>query len=98
MPVFEYTATIGAGQATRWWTGGGGWYTHDQRPQMDAHAIATFPEGITYTGLHVPIWYGDFTNYIDSTDWLDHDLYVHEMSVRNDGAETAMYHFRVWVP
>jgi hypothetical protein len=98
MPVFEYGSTLSAGVTTRWWTGGGGWYPHDAKPQLDAHPVPTFPEGVSYTGIGVPLWYGDFTCKLESSDFLGNDLYTYFVTVRNDGADTCAYHMRVWVP
>jgi hypothetical protein len=96
--VFEYGGTLSAGGAVRWWTGGNGWYKHDNRPQLDAHPVPTFPEGIAYTGIGVPLWYGDFTCKLESSDFLGHDLYTYFVTIRNDGTDTCEYHMRVWVP
>ena len=56
------------------------------------------PEGISYTGIGVPLTYGEFTCKLESTDWFGNDLYTYYVSVKNNGSETAMYHMRVWVP
>ena len=98
MPAFEWTATISAGQTHRWWTGGNGFYKHNQTPQLDAHAIPTFPEGIAFTGLDVPLSYGEFACKLESSDFLGNDLYTYYVTVKNIGSETAMYHMRVWYP
>ncbi len=98
MPVFEWAATISAGQTHRWWTGGNGFYRHDQMPQLDAHAVPTFPEGIAFTGIGVPLSYGDFTSKLESTDFFGNDFYTYYVTVKNIGSETALYHMRVWVP
>jgi hypothetical protein len=98
MAIFEFSATISPGQRHDWWTGGGGWYVHDHRPQLDAHSVPTFPEGISYTGIQVPLWYGDFSCQLESTDFFGNDFYTYYVSVVNKGADTTMYHMRVWVP
>jgi hypothetical protein len=98
MPVFEFTSTLSPGYSTRWWTGGNGWYAHDHRPQLDAHPVPTFPEGVSYTGVKVPFWYGDFGSQVEDTDFFGNDHYTYYVTVRNEGAEPAQYHMRVWVP
>lgn len=98
MPVFEFTSTLSPGYSTRWWTGGNGWYAHDHRPQLDAHPVPTFPEGVSYTGVKVPFWYGDFGCQVEDTDFFGNDHYTYYVTVRNEGAEPAQYHMRVWVP
>jgi|SRR5215208_4137649 len=98
MPVFEYASTISPGQSHPWWVGGNGWFLHDHLPQLDAHAVPTFPEGVSYTGIKVPLWYGDFGCQVEYTDFVGTTLYTYFVTVRNDGPEPAMYHMRVWVP
>jgi hypothetical protein len=98
MPLFQYTATLSAGQSARWWTGGNGWYIRDQTPQLDAQPQPTFPDGVTYTGRRVPLWYGDFTWQLDNSDFVGHDFDTYFVTVRNDGVEPCQYQMRVWVP
>lgn len=98
VPLFRYSATISPGQSHRWWTAGNGWYARDQTPQLDAQPQPTFPEGISYTGVRVPLWYGDFASQLDTSDFLGNDIYMYFVTVRNDGVEPCMYHMRVWVP
>lgn len=98
MPVFEFTATISPGQRHDWWTGGGGWYSANNKPQLDAYPIPTFPEGINYTGIKVPLWYGDFGCQLETTNFLGNDLYTYYVSVINKGSDIAQYRMRVWVP
>jgi hypothetical protein len=98
MALFRYSGTISPGQVVRWWVGGNGWFTSDQTPQLDAQPQPTFPEGVSYTGLRVPLWYGDFTSRCDFTDFLGTTFWTYLMSVRNDGVEPCAYDFRVWVP
>jgi hypothetical protein len=98
MPVFEYEGTLSPGYSAQWWTGGNGWYRHDHTPQLDAHAILTIPEGTPYTGLKVPLWYGDFVCKLEDTDSSGNALYTYFVTVKNQGVEPTRYHMRVWVP
>lgn len=95
MAVYEFGATIAPGWWNRWWTNV---YAHNEMPQLDAHPVPTFPEGISYTGLGALLWYGDFGCRLLSTDFLGNDAYEYYVTVRNDGSETCQYHMRVWVP
>lgn len=98
MPIFEVSATIDPGQRHKWWTGGGGWYRRDNKPQLDAYPVPTFPEGIGYSGIKVPLWYGDFRCQLESTDYAGTDIYLYYVTVKNEGTKPTMYNMRVWVP
>ena len=100
MAIHEFTATISPGQTHRWWFGGGwnGWYTDSHKPQLDAYPVPTFPEGISFTGIKVPLWYGDFSCQVEYSDFLGTTWYTYYMTVKNIGSAPAMYRARVWVP
>ena len=95
MPVFEFAATLAPGQTHHWWTNV---YGRDDKPQLDAFPVPTFPEGITYTGIGARLWYGDFACSMLSIDEHFNGAYEYYVTVRNDGIETCLYNMRVWVP
>ena len=83
MPIFEYTATIYPGGTHYWWTGGSGWYTHGNKPILDAH----------------PINPGSQLVYKDPACKLETSgLLTYYLTVINNGPFPVMYHMRVWVP
>jgi hypothetical protein len=93
--LHKFSATISPGQSHHWWTAP---YSKNLVPQIDAHPVPTFPEGVPYTGFGARLWYGDFACRLDGTDWFGNDTYMYFVTVRNDGTETCIYEMRVWVP
>src|SRR5690348_3406819 len=94
-PMSEGQGVLAPGQSAYWSSTG---WRRDQAPQMDARVTPTFPEGVTYTGIGQPFWYGDFRSQLESTDFLGNDVYTYFWTVRNDGTDTAAYVARIWWP
>ena len=83
MPVFQFNSTINPGQTHYWWTGGNGWYTQGNKPQLDAYPI----------NPGSPLVYKDFSCKLE-----DNGLLTYYLTVTNTGPYPVSYRMRVWVP
>jgi hypothetical protein len=83
MPIFEYNGTINPGAAQTWWTTGSGWYTVNNKPQLDAYPLNPGSELI----------YKDF-----GCSMNDDGTLTYYVTVVNVGSYVVNYKMRVWVP
>jgi hypothetical protein len=83
MAIFVFNGTINPGQSQRWWTGGSGWYTLGNKPQLDAYPLNPGSE----------LLYKDFACKLENDGHL-----TYYVTVVNNGLFAVNYQMRVWVP